>query len=62
MRHTLVGQKEIRFLFRNPAAEPHTIRIQFREEFSFLYKVSRRFVPISVAGLQGKEPLVDRLM
>ncbi|KAL0098496.1 hypothetical protein PUN28_020452 [Cardiocondyla obscurior] len=25
-------------------------------------EVSRRFVPISAAGLQGKEPLVDRLM
>jgi hypothetical protein len=25
-------------------------------------EVSRRFVPISAAGLQGEEPLVDRIM
>lgn len=25
-------------------------------------EVSRRLVPISAAGLQGEEPLVDRLM
>ena len=25
-------------------------------------EASRRFVPISAAGLQGEEPLVDRIM
>ena len=25
-------------------------------------ELSRRFVPISAAGLQGKEPLVDKIM
>lgn len=25
-------------------------------------ELSRRFVPISAAGLQGEEPLVDRIM
>lgn len=29
-RHTPVGRKGIRFLFRNPAAEPHTIRALVR--------------------------------
>lgn len=28
--HTPVGRKGIRFLFRNPAAEPHTIRALVR--------------------------------
>lgn len=30
VRHTPVGRKGIRFLFRNPAAEPHTIRALVR--------------------------------
>ncbi|KAK9701459.1 hypothetical protein QE152_g30544 [Popillia japonica] len=120
-RLTPVGRKGIRFLFRNPAAEPLLSRALIqrvrrgnpkgpgdavgRSGKSFLFcisarvpwnplagryglereehrscggvrifpsdlenpgeghvEASRRFVPISAAGLQGEEPLVDRIM